>query len=121
MREDGAHGELARRFDQTGADGVAGEAGRVVDVELVHHGLPVFFHGLDTDTEFAGRLLVGVAFGNELQNFDLALGEGFGFAAVQRVLFAVLLILRQTFFDRGREGLHAAGYFAHGVGQGFGG
>lgn len=63
-------------FNHAGGDGVAGEAGGVVDVELVHHGLAVFFDRLDADPELVGGLFVGVAFGDELEDFGLACGEG---------------------------------------------
>ena len=64
-------GQLGAALDDAGADGVAGEAGGVVDVELLHEMLTVLLDGLDADAEFGGRLLVGLALGNQLEHFHL--------------------------------------------------
>ena len=59
-------------LDDAGADGVAGEAGGVVDVELRHKMLAMLLDGLDADAEFPCDFLVGLALGNQLQHFHLA-------------------------------------------------
>jgi hypothetical protein len=68
-------GELDAAFDYSRGDGVTGEACRVVNVELFHQMLPVFFDRLDADGEFRRDLFVGLALGDELQNFHLAGAE----------------------------------------------
>src|SRR6185436_4626846 len=64
--------QLDAALDDARADGVAGEAGGVVNVELLHEMLTMFFYRLGADTEFRRGFLVGLAFGNELQHFHLA-------------------------------------------------
>ena len=51
-------------LDHPFGDRMAGEAGDLVDIELVHELLPMFFHRFDTDTEHVGNLFVGVTFRN---------------------------------------------------------
>ncbi len=51
--------QLHAALNDAGADGVASEAGGVVDVELLHQMLAMFFHRLDADAEFRRGLLVG--------------------------------------------------------------
>ena len=58
-------------FDDSLGDGVAGETGDVMDVELAHEMLPVFVHRLEGHAKFRGYLFVGLAFGNQLKNLDL--------------------------------------------------
>lgn len=99
---------------------MAGEAGGVVDVELVHHGLAVLLDGLDADPELVRGLLVGVAFGDELEDFGLARGEGVGFAAQEFAATFGLFVLRDASLDCGREGFVAPGNLAHRFGQRFG-
>jgi len=65
-------GQLDTAFDDARADGVASEPGGVVDVQFLHEMLAVFFDGLDADAEFRCDLLIGPAFGNELEYFHLA-------------------------------------------------
>jgi hypothetical protein len=43
------NGHLHTALDYARADGVAGETGRIMNVELLHEMLPVFFNGLDAD------------------------------------------------------------------------
>jgi hypothetical protein len=59
-------------LDDACGDRIAGEAGRMVDVEFVHQLSAVFLHGLDADAQLRGGFLVGLAFGNQLQYFHLA-------------------------------------------------
>ena len=59
-------------FDDSLGDGVTGEAGYVVNVQLVHELLPVLLHRFDADEQFAGDLFVGVAFGDQLEHLQLA-------------------------------------------------
>jgi len=53
-------------LDDPMADGVAGETGCIVDVELLHEMLAMLLDGLDADVEFASRFLIGLTFGNQL-------------------------------------------------------
>ena len=53
-------------------DGVASESGGIVDVELLHEMIAMFFNSLDADAQICRDLLVGLAFGNELEHFHLA-------------------------------------------------
>src|SRR5271167_3177007 len=66
-----ADGQLDAALDDSRGDGVTGEAGDLVDVELGHEILPVFFDRLDADAEFRRRLFVGLAFGNQLEHLQL--------------------------------------------------
>src|SRR5439155_21511753 len=47
-------GDTLGVFDDSLGDGVTGESSHVVDVQLVHELLPVFFDGFDADEQFAG-------------------------------------------------------------------
>src|SRR5258708_40230124 len=49
-----------------------------VIVQLVHQLLAVFFHRFDADAQFCGNVLIGPAFGNELEHFKFARSELFG-------------------------------------------
>ena len=68
-------GQLDAALDDAGADGVARQSGRVVDVDLAHDLLAVFFDRLAADAQFRGDLLVGFAFGNQLEHLHLARGQ----------------------------------------------
>ena len=59
-------------FDDSLGDGVAGETGDVMDVELAHETLPIFVHRFEAQAQFGGDLFVGVAFGNQLEHLHLA-------------------------------------------------
>ena len=48
-------------LDDTFRDGMTSQAGHVMDAELVHNLLAVFFHGFDADAEFRGDLLIRAA------------------------------------------------------------
>ena len=58
-------------LDNPRTDGITGESGGVMDVELPHDMLAMFLDGLDINAEFRRHLLVGFAFGNQLEHFDL--------------------------------------------------
>src|SRR6266571_6359009 len=70
-----AGGDTLGAFDDSLGNGVTGETGHVVNVQLVHELLPVFLDGFDADEQFAGDLFVGVAFGDQLQHFQLTRSE----------------------------------------------
>src|SRR5512138_1485331 len=65
-------GQLDAALDDAGANGVAGESGGVVDVQLLHEMFAMLLDGLDADAEFGRSLLVGLAFGDQLEHFHLA-------------------------------------------------
>src|SRR5580692_8481755 len=69
------NGQLHAALNDAGADGIAGEPGGVMDVELLHEMFAMLLDGLDADAEFDRRFLVGLAFGDELQHFHLARGQ----------------------------------------------
>jgi hypothetical protein len=58
-------------------DGIAGEPGNIVDVQFVHHLLPVFFHGFGANAKLGCDLFVDPALGYELQNFEFTRGKLF--------------------------------------------
>ena len=64
-RRSGGHRsvDFGQRFgvDDPFGDGVAGEAGHLVDAQLVHDRLPVFFDGFDAQIKFRGNLFVAEA------------------------------------------------------------
>src|SRR5689334_10211479 len=62
-----SHSRVA--LDDPFCNRVSRETRDIMNVQLIHHLLPVFFHRLNTDTQFRGDLLVRAAFGDELQNF----------------------------------------------------
>ena len=58
--------------DHAHRDGVAGETRVIVDAELLHDTLPVFLNGFNANTQFGRDLLVGLPFGNQLENSHFA-------------------------------------------------
>src|ERR1035437_6468791 len=68
------NGQLHAALDDAGADGVAGDAGGVVNVELLHKMFTMLLDGLDPNAKFRRGFLVGLAFGDQLQHFHLARG-----------------------------------------------
>jgi len=66
------HCALHAVLDDAGADGIASEAGGVVDIELCHKMLAMLFDGLDANTELPCSFLVGFSLGNQLQHFHLS-------------------------------------------------
>src|SRR5262249_50799142 len=62
-------------FEQSATDGVFDELSAAVQVELVHDVSAVGVNGLGANREPFGDLVVGVAFGDELQDLALALGQ----------------------------------------------
>lgn len=65
-------GQLDTALDDAHIDGVVGEAGGVMDVELRHEMFAMPLDGLNADAEFGGSFVVGVAFGDQLKHFHLA-------------------------------------------------
>ena len=63
---------LDAALDDPVGDGVAGEARRIVDRELVHQVLPVLLDRLDADVERRGDLLVRLSLGHQLDDLLLA-------------------------------------------------
>lgn len=64
-------GHLDTALDDARRDGIAGETRRVVDVELPHEMVPMLLDRLDADAELRCNLLVGFAFGNQLEHLHL--------------------------------------------------
>jgi len=64
--------DLDAALDDAPRDGVAREAGRIVDVQLVHQVLPVLLDRLDADVEPGRDLLVGLALGDQLDDLQFA-------------------------------------------------
>src|SRR5436190_5861783 len=62
-------------LDNTFGDGVACQAGHVMNAEFVHDLLPMFFNRLNADAQFRSDLLIGASLGNELENLGLASSE----------------------------------------------
>ena len=67
--------QLDPAFDHPGRDRITRESCGVVDAELVHQALPVFFDGLDADMERPRHLLVRFSLRHQLQNLHLAGGQ----------------------------------------------
>ena len=63
---------LDATFDDAGPDGVPGETGHVVDIQLLHHTLSVFLDGLDTDAQFRRHLFVGGQAAKDSDNESLS-------------------------------------------------
>ena len=59
-------------LDDSRADGIAGETGDLVDIELCHEILPMFFDRFNADVEFRRSPIVGPALGNQLEHLHLA-------------------------------------------------
>ena len=80
-------GQLDTALDDASSDGVAGEAGGVVDVQFRHEMLAVFFDRFDADAQFRCGFLVGLALGNQLEDLRLTNSAGvkswIGFACRQ--------------------------------------
>ena len=74
-------------------DGVAGETRGVVDVELLHEILSVFFHRFDADAKFRRGFFVNVAFGNQLKHLCLARTQPVIFLLEQSDSIGRLLIM----------------------------
>ena len=66
-----ANGQLDAALDDSGADGIAGETGDLVDIELGHEILPMFFDRFNADAKFRRSLFVGLAFGDQLEHLQL--------------------------------------------------
>src|SRR5512136_184420 len=66
---------LGVQRDQAVLDGEADEAGGVVDLQLGHEVAAVLLDGLRAEVEVTGDGRIGVALGDELEDFPLAGGE----------------------------------------------
>jgi hypothetical protein len=58
-------------LDNPRTDSVTGESGGVMDVQLLHDIMAMFLDGFDINSEFRRHFLVGFAFGNQLEHFQL--------------------------------------------------
>ena len=69
--------------DQSLLDGIGGQGGGIVKVQLAHNVGAVFFNRLDADVQQPSNFLILVSLPQQLQHFPLALGDGvpggFGF------------------------------------------
>ena len=61
--------------DEAEADGFGGGLGAVVDVEFLEDAADVLFDGVFGDAECGGDFFVGVATGDEGENFEFAGGD----------------------------------------------
>ena len=66
------NGQLDATFDDARANGVAGESGDSVDVELLHEMLAMSFDGFHADAELRRDLFGGFTLGNQLEHFHLS-------------------------------------------------
>jgi hypothetical protein len=66
---------LNAALDDSVCNGVTGQAGAIVNVELRHEALAVFLHCLGAEVKFFRRLFVRFAFRNELEHFHLSGGQ----------------------------------------------
>ena len=64
-------GNLDAVLDDASADCVPGQTRGVMDVQLGHQVLAVLVHGLEADPQLLRDLLVGFAFGDQLEHLDL--------------------------------------------------
>ncbi len=74
-RRGGKRGGWASGGGEAFADGVLGEFGDAVDMELKHQVAAMGFDGFDADVEVAGDFLGGFAIGNELEMLAFARRE----------------------------------------------
>jgi len=54
---------------------MAGEAGDIMNIQFIHHLLPMLLNRFDADRQFRRDLFVGMAFGDELKDLRLAGSE----------------------------------------------
>ena len=113
-----ADGHLGVAFDDSLGDGVTGETGDVVDVELAHETLPNVVHCFEAHAHLSGDLFVGMAFGNQLEHFHFARTQAVALllelpASLQRLLVATLEALGNGRTEKGVSILD----FANGRGQ----
>src|SRR2546428_841838 len=95
-------------FNDAFGNSVTGQAGDIVDVQLIHDLLPMLLNGFDADDQFAGDLFVGETFGDELEHFGLARGEFAGlFGGLAVGESVVVLIAQAPGNDRAEESMPA--------------
>src|ERR1019366_4038304 len=70
------HPDLA--LDDSLGDGGARKTCNIMDVELAHEMLPMFVHRFEAHAQFRSDLLVGLAFGNQLEHLHLARTQAIG-------------------------------------------
>ena len=70
-----APAELLHPLGEALGDGIAGELGNTVDIELRHGVLPVGCHGFGTDFQLGGDLLGRVTLRQQLHDFTLPGGQ----------------------------------------------
>src|SRR5438477_5528442 len=98
-------------LDHSFADGVTRKAGHVVKTQLVHELPAMLFDRLDAEAEFGGDLLVGAAFGDQLEHLQLARGQVALF--LEGLIFGkgLTVLLEQPFGDgRTEEGVAFPGF-----------
>ena len=71
-------GYLNPALDDSRIDGVTGETGNVMNVQLRHEMLSVFVHRLEAHAQFRRNLFVRLAFGNQLEHFHLTRTQAVG-------------------------------------------
>src|SRR6202158_3373473 len=90
-----ADGAPVVALDDALGDGVAGETGDVMDVELAHEMLPMFVHRFEAHAQFGGDLFVALPFGNQLEHLPLARTQVVALllelpSSIQRLLIATM-------------------------------
>ena len=99
-------------YDALG-DGIAGEPGDVVDAQPVHESLAMPLDSLDAEVQFSGDLLVGFAFGDQLQDFRLAGGQQVGSLSHRHAFDdRVAITVHESFGNGGTENGAALAGFA---------
>ena len=101
-----ADGHPGVALDDSLGDGVTGETGDVVDVELAHETLPVVVHRFEAHAQLSGDLFVGMALGNQLEHLHLARTQLVALflerlASIQRLLAATLEALGNGRAEKG--------------------
>ena len=104
-------------MSNAGRESELGEAGNVVDAQLLHHSLAVAANGLQAEIEQNGDILAGLALGDKAKDLELAGRERFERAAIAGFEIAALDADQQAVGDLGAEVGPAAGDGAEGVQQ----
>ena len=99
LRAGANRGALQVRIDQTELDGEVDELDGGVDGQLFHDLGPVGFDGADAHTEHVGDLPGGVALGDELKDFALAVGQLVVALGARAALFGGKIGVDQDFRD----------------------
>ena len=56
-------------LDDPCADGVPGESGGIMDIEFLHQMLTMLLYSFNPNVQLRSGLFVGLAFGDQLENF----------------------------------------------------